>query len=67
MCTIDLDQLSTVTGGAARPQSGNTGITGGIKGVPNNKVPALKSRRIGNTKVINNQSLDDMFWEVKPF
>jgi hypothetical protein len=26
----------------------------------------LKARRIGKVKVFNNQSLDDMFWEVKP-
>jgi hypothetical protein len=63
MNTIDLDTLSTVTGGAA----GNTGITGGIKGVPNNKVPALKTRRVGNVKLIGNQTLDQVYWESKPF
>ncbi len=27
----------------------------------------LKARKIGNVKLIGNQSLKDMFWEVKPF
>ena len=69
MTNIDLDQLSNVTGGAGF----NTGITGGLK-VPNNKVPApaktttgLQGHKVGTTTVFGPKSLEDMYWESKPF
>ncbi len=31
--------------------AGNTGITGGIKGVPNNKVPTQSKKEAGNTGI----------------
>jgi hypothetical protein len=67
MTIIDLDQLSNITGGAGF----NTGITGGLK-VPNNKVPTPKKsglhpHTVGSTTVFGPKSLDDMYWESKPF
>jgi hypothetical protein len=58
--TIDLASLGTVTGGIKAPAT--KPVT-----KPASTAKPLKAHRIGNTKVINNQSLDDMFWEVKPF
>jgi len=45
--TIDTDALAHVSGGFA----GNTGITGGIPGVPNNKVPPMQTGRGYNTGI----------------
>jgi hypothetical protein len=59
LTTLSFDDLAGVTGG-----TGNTGITGGIKGI-NNKVP--RAHRVGNVKVFGPKTLDDMYWESKPF
>ena len=58
--TIDLVTLDLVTGGAAQSR------TTPPKPVTTKPRP-LATHRVGNTKIINNQSLDDMYWEVKPF
>ncbi len=54
MTNIDLDQLATVVGGASKTQEPA-------------KPKKLSAHRVGNTKIINDQSREDMFWEVKPF
>jgi hypothetical protein len=58
MTHIDLDQLTTVVGGAAASKTEQPKAEHAKK---------LSVRRVGNTKLIGNQSLDDMYWESKPF
>jgi len=60
MTTIDLATLDTVTGGAAAKAPI-------VRPTTKPAAKPLTAHRAGNVKVINNQSLDDMYWEVKPF
>lgn len=57
MTSIDIDQLAGVVGGASKTEQ--------PKKVAQPK--KLSARRVGNTTLIGNQSLDDMYWESKPF
>ena len=63
--SLSLDQLAAVTGGLAQPLVRPAAAAKAA--APAKPAAPLAQHKVGNVKLIGNQTLDQMYWDAKPF